>query len=396
MAFYIGTTNVYPGIMPAPTATSAGAPLFASTTTAGFWAYPGNSIGTPGGTLSTRSIFTHGYTTGGYKDSNPWRSVNKTWHANDVTLYCGEQLNVASAYCAGTFSDYYGYHHCAGNGYATASVHTDCYSLVTGTARTVGANSYGANPGGPFGYQGNNPTGDGQGIAYGSSASNAAGGAVYQGTTAGQGSPELSVGRTYFAGCVNQLGQVGYISGGPESTNTDKFYFPTEIMYTTNANPGVATHCTAAHGASVGWWSMAGTNLSLTYSNDSWASWSPGTTVCPDGVCKILSTKLGYHYGGTGSNSTSGFEKFSDSTGSTINASLSKPTAQGEENMQMGQNWGYCLGAYNGQQNNYTFKVNYSNDSLTALGTTSQPKGHAGMSSAMCSSAAATVALMAI
>jgi hypothetical protein len=57
----------------------------------------------------------------------------------------------------------------------------------------------------------------------------------------------------------------------------------------------------------------------------------------------------------------------------------------------MGQNWGYCLGAYNGQQNNYTFKVNYINDAMSALGTASQPKGHVGMSSGCCSSASAPI-----
>ena len=59
----------------------------------------------------------------------------------------------------------------------------------------------------------------------------------------------------------------------------------------------------------------------------------------------------------------------------------------------MGQNWGYCLGQYKCQQNNYTFKVDYSNDTMTVLGSVSQPKGHAGLSSAVTSSAAASVTM---
>lgn len=381
MAFYIGSTNVYPGIMPTPATVSGGAPLMVATTTAGFWAYPGNSVGTPNNAnLQNRSIFTHGFTSGGYKDSNPWRTVHKTWHSNDVTVTCGEQLQWACAYSGGTFSDYNGYHHGAGGGYTGGYTHTSSYNLYTGANRTFNGTPSGANPGGPYGYTGKDPANDGQGVAYGS------------GTDPGTGSWEMSTARTYFAAGVNQLGQVGYITGGSETSACDKFYMPTEIMYTTNS-PGVSgSHATAAHGATYNWWSIAGNLRSMLFSSDTWAVWSPGTSFATDGVCKFLSTKLGYHYGGTSSNNTTGFGRWSDSTGTYTSNALSKPSAQGEENMQMGQNWGYCLGAYNGSQNNYTFKVNYSNDAMSVLGTASQPKGHAGMSSGCCSSAAATVA----
>lgn len=382
MAFYIGSVNVYPGILPAPSTTARGAPLFAASTLSGFWAYPGNSAGTPNNAnLQYRSIFTHGFTSGGYKDSNPWRTVHKTWHSNDITISCGEQIQWASAYSGGTFSDYYGYHHGTGGSYTGASTHTSSYSLVTGANRVVNGTPAGATPGGPFGYTGKDPANDGQGIAYGS------------GGVTGTGTWELSVSRTYFSAGVNQLGQVGYITGGGETAACDKFNFPTEIMYTTNSTGVTGSHATAAHGASYNWWSIAGNLRSMLFSSDSWAVWSPGTAFSTDGVCKFLSTKLGYHYGGTSSNVTTGFGRWSDSTGAYTSNTLSKPQALGEENFQMGQNWGYCLGQYNGLQNNYTFKVNYSTDSMSVLGTASQPKGHAGMSSACCSSAAANVAL---
>lgn len=364
-----------------PSEAARGSFLAASSTTEAFWAYPGNSKATPSGALETRSIFTHGYTAGGYKDGNPWRSVNKTWHSNDITIYLGEQLQKGSAYSGGTFSDYNGYVHGAAGNYTGAGAETSSYSLATGVARSQASGYSGANPGGPFGYTGNNPNGDGQGVAYGSS------------SVVGTGSWEPSVSRTYFAGNVNQTGQIAYIAGGPESSNCDKFYMPTEIMYTTTSHGFTSTHATSAHGSTIGWWSFAGNLRYQTYSNDAWSTWSPGTAFSTDGVCKMLSTKKGHHYCGTSSNATAGFGRWSDSTGSYTSNSLSKPSAQGEENMQMGQEWGYCLGAYNGQQNNYTFKVIYGTDVMSVLGTTSQPKGHAGMSSALCSSAAASVVM---
>ena len=383
MSFYIGSTSL-DTIFPLPTAASAGAPLFAANTNpliSSFWAYPGNSTNSIQSGFQYRSIFTHGYTSGGYKDSNPWQTINKTWHSSDTTLSCGEQLLAGSGYSGGTFSDYYGYHHGTGGYYYGNTAVTSSYSLTTGVGRTVNSGLAGANPGGPFGYTGNNPAGDGQGIVYGGG-----------GADPGVGSISLSQLRTYFAAGVNQTGQVGYITGGPETGNVDKFNMPTEIMYTTNATGITGSHATAAHGQNYNWWSIAGNLRSMSFSSDSWATWSPGTTIAPDGVCKFLSTKNGFHYGGTGSNVTQGFATWSDSNGTYISNSLQKPQAMGEENYQMGQNWGYCLGQYNNLQNNYTFKVDYSTNNMTVLGTGSQPKGHVGMSSACCSSAASAIA----
>ena len=56
------------------------------------------------------------------------------------------------------------------------------------------------------------------------------------------------------------------------------------------------------------------------------------------------------------------------------------------KNFEMGMRKGYCLGNYNGAQNNNTFKVNYNSDSYNNLGGNSPPTGHGGMSSAHCSS----------
>ena len=380
MAFFVGTVNYYPGLFPPPTEASRGSMLINNGNGTAFWAYPGNSQSAPSGTLQNRSYLTHGYMTGGYKDGIAWRSMNKTWHSTDTTIYCGEQLNNASAYSGGSFSDYYGYVHGAGGGYATASARTVSYNLATGIQRSNGALPSGANPGGPFGYQGNDP--GGAGIPYGTN-----------GSVVGVGSWELSVARTYFAAAVNQIGQTAYITGGPESTNCDKFHFPTEIMYTTTSPGFAGTHCTASHGELRSYWSIAGNMRYQTYATDAWAVWTPGTAASPDGVCKILSTKLGYHYVGSGANVTTPGQKFSDSTGSTLSTTITKPSAYGEENMQMGQNWGYCLGAYNGQQNNYTVKYNYLTDVLSVMGVATQPKGHAGQSSALCSSAAASVVM---
>jgi hypothetical protein len=384
MAFYIGSTNYYPGLFPVPTSTATGAPLIASISSAGalstFWAYPGDPQATPSGTLQYRSILTHGYVAGGYKDGNPWRTVNKTWHSNDTTICCGEQLAQPAAYAGGSWSDYNAYVHGASNSFTGASVLTASYSLATGVARTQNKSgssqeyAIGTQSLSTFGYEGNNPAGDG---------------------TSGEGTWDMTTSRTYFNATQDQIGQVGYITGGAQTAACDRLHFPSEIMYTCNG-PGVnGNHCTAASGSIYSWWSIAGNNRSMNLSNQSWATWSPGggVSLAPDGTCKALPTKLGWHYGGSGTNVTTPIMKWSDATGSTMSTTMVKPIACGEENPEMGQNWGYILGTYNGYQNNYTYKVTYTNDTISVMGTGTQPKGHAGMSSAMTSSASASVTI---
>ena len=361
MAFYVGSTNVFPGKFPQPPV--AGAVLFNDGTN-GYWSYPGNSAQQPASGLRYRSTLTHGYIAGGYKGSCPWRSVNRTWHSTDITMYCGEQLAWAANYLEGTWSDYNAYVHNTADAYASASAGTQSYNLANGTLRTRGSNTSGtySPPGSGFGF----PTNTG---------------------TSGVGGWNLSVSRGPYLGCaVNQTGQAGYIAGS--STVVDKMHFPSETMFNTTAAPasGFTSGC---HGESRGYFSFGGSKNYITYSNDSWTSWTSSTS--PDGWCKYLSTKWGHHYGGNGGNVTTGVTKFSDSTGSDINTGLSKVRSCGEENMQMGQDWGYMMGNYDGQQNNHTVKTTYSTDVLLQMGAACMPKGHVGQSSGACFTAAASI-----
>ena len=90
--------------------------------------------------------------------------------------------------------------------------------------------------------------------------------------------------------------------------------------------------------------------------------------------------------------------KFTHNTGSRISNFNQNDVSSGEENMQMGQDWGYMLGNYSGgggsgnaRQNNRTFKLFHATDSMTMLGFKSEPKGHQGQSSGACHTGAFTV-----
>lgn len=383
MAFLVGTKNYIGGtnpVLPIPDANSRGGMLYNNGTTA-YWAYPGSAGAAVGTGFEYRSIFTHGFMAGGYKGSNPWRSVNKTWHSTDITTYCGEQLEYASAYHEGMFSDYNGYIAGAqgdsdsGSSHGTASARTVSINLHNGNGRSRGQDTYG--PYSTFGFgSGFNETG----------AANAQGpGDASVGVVGGWNGNVVKL----YTGCAsNIIGQVGYDVGGNNSAgssqnNSNKLHFGTEIMYggPTLPTSGPTGGC---GGKDYGYFSINGSRYKMKYADDVFSSitTSGGTSWS----YKWLPSKKGFVY----STANSVYYKFSESTFVDL-ASYTSLFAQGEENYEMGQEWGYQLGGYNGNQNNYTAKYNYSTDAMTTLGAASRPKGHYGQSSAACFSAAATI-----
>jgi hypothetical protein len=316
-----------------------------------------------------RSILTHGYLSAGYKGSNTWRSINRTWHATDVTTYQGEQLDQSGAYIDGHWSDYNAYVHCTNDGFQGNSTHTSSYSLATGIARTRGTGTNSV-PGQAFGTY--NTSGSGP---------------------SGVGGWELNVTRWNIGACPDQIGQAGYVFGGSGGgTTTERMDYANEVMYTTTASSvSGASPTNAGPGQTRAWISYSGTRYYFTFSNQSFTAWN-GAAVAPDGYMKMLGSKWGHLYGGNYSNTAgSTYTKFSDSTGTSINGSVASPTINGENNMEPGQDWGYMMGGYDGQQNNRAVKFNYGTDTTQTLGFTSMPKGHFGQSSSCCSSAAMSV-----
>ena len=402
MAYIVGTKNFIGGtnpLLPLPDATSSanntrGAMLQSvytndgtNTNIYGYWSYPGNAVSaTFSGTFRYRSILTHGYVAGGYKGNNPWRSVNKTWHSTDTTVYCGEQLEYATAYQEGIWSDYNGYvvgaqgdSYSGGTNQGTSSRTVSC-NLHNGQGRSRATDA--RDPYSTFGFgSGANETGAAVSQGPGDASVGVVGG--WNGSTV----------RTTGASASNQIGQVGYTSGGSNAsgnvTATDKLHFPTEIMYAGPASPagGFSSGCS---GQNVGFFSFGGTRRYLTFSNDTYSTWT--TSASSDGWGKMLSTKLGYHYGSVGTSSVQANQiKFSDSTYTDIGSSYAKVRSYSEENCEMGQDWGYVLGQHDGQQNNHTIKYLYSNDAMYSMGSATRPKGHFGQSSAVCWSAAASI-----
>lgn len=90
--------------------------------------------------------------------------------------------------------------------------------------------------------------------------------------------------------------------------------------------------------------------------------------------------------------------KFTHNTGTKISTFNQSDVSSGEENMCMGQDWGYMLGNYSGtggsgnsRQNNRTAKFFHATDAFVLMGFKTEPKGHQGQSSGTCHSASFTV-----
>lgn len=368
MAFKYFNITAYPGWLPGVSETTAGATIMSDGSNF-YWSYPGSV--TFGATWRYRSIFTHGYLAGGYKGSNPWRAINKTWHSTDTTYFVGDQLDRAAAYVDGSFSDYNGYVWGTSEAFLTGGSWVSSINLHNGLMRqTSGLN------------QRNTALAD-------------AANTSQLGGQTGVGGLGLVGSVAYNGGSTNIMGQAGYRFGGGR-TDIDKLVMATEIMYTISAVTSSGGQSTAGFGGeNKAWVAMSGSvRHNLTWSTDAISTWSPGVDISSDGQQKSLGTKWGHFYAGQGSNTVIGMYKVQESTGTPTTGTavtFNKLRNYGEENFEMGQDWGYMLGQYDGQQNNHTVKHNYSTDSLTQMGAACMPKGHTGQSSGACFSAAATV-----
>lgn len=302
-----------------------------------YWSFDGeNDTG-----WATARIWTHGYVGGGYRGGSPWRNVNRTVHATDTSTNLGDVLDRSGAYMSGSWGDRKHFFHSMENTYRSASTYTSGFAMYTES-----------------------------GIAHLSQW-------------------DMSVNRASMGSFQDHqhAGGYSYLYGGGNA-RTDRFNLNTETMSTANFPPnhndGGEDPTWGGHGRLKGWKKRGNTDSrqGFEWKNESWVTWAHGPG--GDGWKKMLPSMLGHLYCGRGNNNQNNNAKIDDITGVSVrNINFGQ---MGEENFEMGMRKGYCLGNYNGSQNNNSFKVNYATDGVTNLGANTQPDGHSGMSSAHCSS----------
>jgi len=291
-----------------------------------------------------RTIYTKGYMSGGYKNSSPWRNVNKTIHSTDVTSNLGDKLVYNSSYIGGGFSDFNTYVYPSTGAVGGSGTIVESMSMITEVMYSLDSARY------------------------------------------------LKTTRSDCEALMTPALTSAYIVGGG-TTAVDRHNFVTDIMYSAGTAPasplaGATAGAVAVLFGEFKAWISQGAGSSFTWATETWAT--GGMSWGTDGQPKGLSSKHGHGYGGQGSYAGSNYlYKFSEATGTNL-ATVNRNKTNGEENWQIGQNWGYMLGAYDGAgQNNDAAKVNYLTDTYTAMGSDTQPKGHDGASSGCCATGAA-------
>ena len=290
-----------------------------------------------------RTIYTRGYTSGGYKNGSPWRNCNRTVFATDVTTNLGDLHTNTGSYNTGGHSDTHHYMYNMSNAHAGSTNIVSAVDMQTETGMALDTAQY------------------------------------------------MVTSRSDCTAMMNSSLTKSYITGGT-SANTERHDYATGTMMTHGSvNPagagGQLGGFASIYGEYYGWVNVNDVSARFSWSNEAWTSGGWTTAATCLGQPKGLSSKHGHGYASTGTyHGTDKLYKYADNTESmSSSATIQKPELCGEENMLMGQDWGYSMGSYNGSaQTNNVQKVNYITDSCTAMGSDTQPKGHDGMSSGGC------------
>lgn len=295
---------------------------------------PNRYMAGSGGPVSflLRQVITKGYVLAGYRNSQPWTSVNEVTHSTDITIDLGGPLNNSTAYPGGMADDTFAYLLKANNLVGGSGTNVNKYNMRTNVSVIGPSSPYNVGNAGTIMHKE-------QDYAYGKPADGSAAIMKFNFTTQ---SWMSSLGASY----------------GNNGQTMSAFYHE-KVGYHYGDDNGVK----------------------LTFATESQAQ-SPINGF--HGQQKAISSKLERLYAGNEGSYNGGYNlrRFAVATETNI-GTVSKPIGNcGEEDFDMGQNWQYMLGNYNGEQNNRSWRFNYATDSGYEGGASMQSKGVPGRSSA--------------
>lgn len=285
-----------------------------------------------------RTIISVHYAMAGYKDAAVWSNVNKCVAATDTTTNLGDSsLSTGSNYSSGACSKNIAYIFGAAGAHSTTSTNVIGFNMRTETSYAPA----------------------------GTALSNA----------------------RLHAATVFKEHYSAFMHNGPYTNTAIEEY--NMITETAIGNTG-ATHTQDYS------WGGSFENYGVIYCSDNStanfhfatksSSTRTGTHPAAHHQQKSMNTKLGNFYAGAQGSYAGGntFRKSNAATNTTTTPGLSKPKGNcGEENHTMGQDHMYMLGCYDDTvgQINSSWKWYYSSETGITVGTTTEPKGHNGMSS---------------
>ena len=283
----------------------------------------------------TRSIITVGYLHGGYANSSVWNNTNRVTFATDTTYNIGDGTQeTGHNYQCNLFNRTRNFTLGAGGSHCAASSSVICFNMRTEVAQTSGytrsfpvahVNSGTVQQEEYFGWW--------QNTAYSSN--------IY----------EMNL--TTETGYSSVSGQTGAFSGQLWGTSHEQYAV----------------------------WYNSGGSSSWTYATRTQTT-GRGTPPGGDGYEHTLQFKQGYHYAGREGNPSTNWRKTNFFTNTSADAVGAKPYYSGEDNMITGQDWGYCVGWYQGSHVNTAFKFVYPTETGYGTNTSLEAKGKVGNSSA--------------
>ena len=283
-----------------------------------------------------RQIINVAYTGGGYKDGSPWRQVHRTNCATHQTTNLGIQMDHPGSYISGACSDttFFLWSTPSDNSHFTPSARTSAFHMYTETGKSHNSvfNT----------YSDRNDSG-------------------------------TSFKETYLS-----------FHGGGDRGSMEVFNLATEARQSNNGgstNAGGTTN-SAFSDKDQGYHWSDGNGFKVnhqTFAVSGSSHWSA------HGQQKGMPTKIRLGYCGNEGSYSGGYNlRRWNLTNDSNTGTFSKYRANcGEENFTLGQDWGYMIGNFDGQQNNGTWQQYYHTDTRTDHSGL-QPTANAGQSSGHC------------
>jgi hypothetical protein len=296
-----------------------------------------------------RQIITTGYVMGGYKDSSPWRNVNRLNHATDVCTNLGDLLSQPGAYTKGCVSLTKGFLWSCTTAWPGASVTTSAFNLATETSAGLNTNW------------------------------------------------NMTVARGDMSNLWKEFYYAWTVGGSGGSNAMDVFNMTTEVM---SASGVSSTINDSGSDGTNGLGSFSDELKGFAWNNSTGNKFTfatgTGSTITDNGASSVrgvhgqqkgISSKVGKGYGGGNGSWNGGYvlRRWNLTTETSAGADVAKPvTNSGEENFDMGQDRQYMHGCFDGAQNNRGWKFTYATDSGVELGAGSVRTGVPGGSSGCC------------
>ena len=282
----------------------------------------------------TRQIVTTGYLNGGYYFSTVWNNTNRVTFATDTTINLGDGTQeVAHNYQSNAFNRDRNFTFGASGSHCVAASNVICFNMRTETAQTSGYT---------------------------------------------RGFPVSHINCAPW----QQEEYFGWWQGSNYSSNIYEMNLTTETGYTGISGGDVGVQC---------WGNWNSESYAVIWNSGTARNWSyatrtqttrSGTLISGDGYQHQIQFKQGYSYAGREGNPSSNWRKTNMWTNTSADAIGSKPYYSGEENSFTGQDWGYCIGWYQGGHVNTAFKFVYATEVGTGTTSSLEAKGKSGNSSA--------------